>query len=90
MGKNKVTVILKTGRFDKFCTDLLTLLMMTAESMLSKRPNLGITETLFFLLTLRFFACLLCSQIRLIYHFFFELPCSVNIIKFHQLRLIVQ
>ena len=30
-GANKVAVILKTGRFDfKFCTPLLTLLMMTA------------------------------------------------------------
>ena len=30
-GANKVAVLLKTGRFDfKFCTPLLTLLMMTA------------------------------------------------------------
>ena len=67
MKENKVTVIVKTGRFDnidsaviirsvskafQFCTTLLTLLMMTAGSMLSKRPVLRITEALFFLLQL--------------------------------------
>ena len=49
-GGNKATVIFKTGRFDKIylaviikCSAvhaLLTLLMMTVESMLSKRPVL--------------------------------------------------
>ena len=38
--------------FCKFCTTLLTLLMMTAESMLSKRSVLRITVALFFLFEL--------------------------------------
>ena len=46
--KNKAAVILKTGRF----IALHTRLMMTAESMLSKRPVLRITAALFFLLKL--------------------------------------
>ena len=36
--------------FFKFCIALLTLLMMTAESMFSKRPVLRITAALIFLL----------------------------------------
>ena len=63
--KNITTVRLKTGRFDnkdaaaiissvsslfQFCSALLTLLMMTAESMWSKRPVLSFTVALFFLL----------------------------------------
>ena len=50
-------MILETGRLDnidsaliKFCTAFLTLLMKTAESMLSKRPVLKITEPVFFFL----------------------------------------
>ena len=38
-----------------FCTVLLTLLMMTVESMLSKRPFLRIDATLFFLPKLWFY-----------------------------------
>ena len=65
--KNKATVIFKTGRFDNtdseviisrisrwFCTTLHTLLMMTAEFVLSKRPVLRITVALFF------FVCCFC------------------------------
>ena len=75
--KNKISVILTTGRFDnidlavitstvyarqyktekqlQFCTALLSLLMMTAESMLSQRPVVRITEILFFHLKLQYF-----------------------------------
>ena len=63
--KNKAAVNLKIGRFDnvesaviinlfQFCTALLTLLMMTAKSTLSKRPIVKITVALFFLLQLTF------------------------------------
>ena len=45
--KNKVTVNLKTVNY---CTALFTMLMMTAESMLSKRPVLRIIASLFFFL----------------------------------------
>ena len=60
--KNKAALILDIGRFDnidsaviiafQFCAALLTLLMMTVESMLSKRPVSRISATLFFLLQL--------------------------------------
>ena len=66
--KNKAAINLKTGRFDNInlaviisrvckavqncCTALHTLLMMTAEFMLSKRPVLRFTAALFFLLKL--------------------------------------
>ena len=49
--KNRARVTLKTGFFDhidEFCTALLTLLMMTAELMLSKRSVLVTTVALFF------------------------------------------
>ena len=45
-GKSKATVNFR------FCTALLPLLMMTADSMLSKRPVLRFTVALFFLLEL--------------------------------------
>ena len=54
--KSKATVNLKTGRFDnidsafQFCTNLLALMMMIAESMMSNRPVLRFTEALLFLL----------------------------------------
>ena len=66
--KNKVSVILKTGRFDSidsaaviissmFCTALLTLLMITAESMLSKRKALKLLGLYFFVLMNRICNC---------------------------------
>ena len=62
--KNQTKIILKTGRFDNIKsvviiisvlltllrTALLTLLMMTANSMLLERPVLYITAAIFFLL----------------------------------------
>ena len=51
--KSKVTVNFKTGlkqAAQYICTALLTLLMMTAESTLSKRPVLRFTVALIFLL----------------------------------------
>ena len=55
--KIKATVSIQTRRFDDIdlaviIVALLILLMMTAESMLSKRPVLGITASLYFILQL--------------------------------------
>ena len=49
--KSKGTVNLKTLRTEQFCTALHTLLMMTAESMLSKPPVLRFTVALLFLIS---------------------------------------
>ena len=45
-------VQLSSSAMERFCTALRTLLMMTSESMLSKRPVLGFSVPVFFLLTL--------------------------------------
>ena len=59
LGRSEYTAVHKTGRFDNLdsvviisSTALPALLMMTGESMLTKRPVLRIKATLYFLLKL--------------------------------------
>ena len=111
--ESKATVIHKTRRFDNidsalssvsFCTALLTLLMMTTESMQSKDLILRFTVTLLFLLNLRMViikackSCIFgynCPQLALrstrVVTYFFQLEIRVSLlstVNFVQFRLL--